>query len=99
MNAPHNNRSIHFTACLTRVGNELFRRVANPTGAPLALRVAMGAVATASLVMFFGALVGMGGCESDDVGHSKSVEKRTVDTPTEKVTTTETHEKETHYVK
>jgi len=37
------------------------------------------------------------GCESDRVGHSKSTTKRTIDTPTEKKTITETHEKETTY--
>lgn len=35
------------------------------------------------------------GCESEPVGHSKTVEKKTIDTPTEKTTVTETREKDT----
>lgn len=44
------------------------------------------------------------GCSSSDdvhddaVGHTKTTEKRVIDTPTEKTTITETHEKETKYV-
>jgi hypothetical protein len=69
---------------------------------PLFLRIGMGAAAAASLILFLSAVVGMGGCASDTddaVGHTKTVEKHTIDTPNEKVTTTETHEKDTHYVR
>ncbi|MFT3685805.1 MAG: hypothetical protein QM783_12925 [Phycisphaerales bacterium] len=67
---------------------------------PLALRIGMGAAAAGSLLFFMAAAATLGGCASDDqVGHTKTVEKRVVDTPTEKVTTTETKEKDTHYVR
>jgi hypothetical protein len=67
---------------------------------PLALRIGMGAAAAGSLLFFLAAAATLSGCESDDqVGHTKTVEKRVVDTPTEKVTTTETKEKDTHYVR
>lgn len=57
----------------------------------------MGVTATAALLMFMGALIGMGGCHShsEPVGHSKTVEKTVVDTPYEKTTVTETKEKKT----
>ncbi len=36
------------------------------------------------------------GCQADEpVGHSKTTTKQTIDTPTEKTTVTETHEKDT----
>lgn len=94
MNAPTYNRS--FPA---RTESDwttwLIDRVSVQSYIPLTLRVGMGVTATAALLMFLGALVGMGGCESDSVGHTKTVEKQVVDTPTEKTTTTTTHEKST----
>ena len=45
-----------------------------------------------------GSMVGVAGCETTDdssVGHTKTVTKTTVDTPNQKTTTTETHEKNT----
>jgi len=35
------------------------------------------------------------GCATEDVGHSKTTTKKTTDTPTERTTVTETHEKDT----
>jgi hypothetical protein len=43
-------------------------------------------------------LGGFAGCADEPVGHSKTTTKTTVDTPTEKTTTTETHEKDTRVV-
>lgn len=40
-------------------------------------------------------IVAIGACASDEVGHTKTTEKRTTETPTEKTTVTETHEKTT----
>lgn len=37
----------------------------------------------------------LAGCASEEVGHSKTTTKRTIDTPTEKTIVTETHEKDT----
>lgn len=82
--------------------NAPLTHIQNPFATPpLLLRIGMGAAAAASLILFLSAVVGMGGCASDtdDVGHTKTVEKHTVDTPNEKITTTETHEKDTHYVR
>ena len=75
--------------------DELNARLTTPSVIPLTLRIGMGVTAAATLLMFLGALVGMGGCESDNVGHTKTVEKQVVDTPTEKTTVTTTHEKNT----
>jgi hypothetical protein len=59
---------------------------------------ALGLVAAGSLAMLGGVLV-LGGCASDEpVGHSSTTEKRTIDTPTERTTVTETHDKDTRYV-
>jgi hypothetical protein len=44
-----------------------------------------------------GSLMTLTGC-SEPVGHSRTTEKTVVETPTEKTTTTEVHEKETRYV-
>lgn len=45
-------------------------------------------------------LVSVGGCESDEaVGYTKTTEKRVIDTPAEKTTITETHEKDTKIVR
>jgi len=41
---------------------------------------------------------GLSGCASDEPGHTKTTTKTTVDTPTERKTITETHEKDTRYV-
>ena len=63
-----------------------------------------GSVVWARLLLAIAAVTGGGvlalsaGCESDDVGHHKTVTKETVDTPTERKTITETHEKDTRYV-
>jgi hypothetical protein len=52
--------------------------------------------ALATLVLGLGCLlVAPMGCESEPVGHSKTVQKKTIDTPTEKTTVTETKEKDT----
>ena len=37
----------------------------------------------------------VGGCATEDVGHTTTTTKRTTDTPTERTTVTETHEKDT----
>ena len=45
--------------------------------------------------ILFASLVSTG-CQSDEpVGHSKTTTKQVIDTPTEKTTVTETHEKDT----
>lgn len=44
-------------------------------------------------------LAAVGGCASDPVGHTKTTEKRVIDTPTEKTTVTETHEKDTKIIR
>ncbi|MBY0307487.1 MAG: hypothetical protein K2Q09_01975, partial [Phycisphaerales bacterium] len=81
--------------------NRLNPLASNP---PLALRVSMGAAAAASLLLFLAAAT-MTGCNgphdaaNDTVGSTRTVEKRTVDTPTEKVTTTEVRERDTRYVR
>lgn len=57
----------------------------------------LGKVALASGALAL-ALGGLGGCASDanePVGHTKTTTKRTTDTPTEKTTVTETHQKDT----
>lgn len=47
-------------------------------------------------VIGIGAVVGLSGCAVDEpVGTTKTTTKTVVDTPTEKTTTTETHEKDT----
>ncbi len=52
---------------------------------------------TAASLAFSG-LVIFAGCASDDaVGHTKTTEKKVIDTPTEKTTVIETHEKDTTY--
>ncbi|MBC7771111.1 MAG: hypothetical protein H7210_01320 [Pyrinomonadaceae bacterium] len=52
----------------------------------------IGACASVSL----GGLVCLSGCAStEEPGHSKTVTKTTVETPTEKTTVTETHQKDT----
>jgi hypothetical protein len=43
-------------------------------------------------------LISLASCTSDEPGHTKTTTKTTIDTPTEKKTITETHEKDTHYV-
>ncbi len=64
-------------------------------------RARRGLAPMASAVIAAGGLMPVlacaGGCADEPVGHSKTVEKRTVETPTEKTTTTETHEKDTTY--
>jgi hypothetical protein len=55
-------------------------------------RIALGIVAGVPLILSTAALAG---CESDDPGYSKTTHKTVENTPTEKVTTTEVHEKET----
>ena len=41
-------------------------------------------------------VLGFAGCAADEpVGHSKTTTKKVIDTPTEKTTVTETHEKDT----
>jgi hypothetical protein len=40
----------------------------------------------------------LGGCADEPVGHSKTVSKTTIDTPSGKTTTTETHEKDTRII-
>lgn len=59
---------------------------------------ARSAVRLACAAACIGGAAWVVGCADDQVGHSKTVEKRTVDTPTEKTTTTEVHEKDTRYV-
>jgi hypothetical protein len=54
-------------------------------------RRALVAAAAAALGLSLG---GLAGC-SDEPGHSKTVSKTTVETPTQKTTTTETHTKDT----
>lgn len=62
-------------------------------------------VAAPLSIAILGLIAGLStGCSSSDdihddqIGHTKTTEKRVVDTPTEKTTITETHEKETKYV-
>ncbi len=46
-----------------------------------------------------GALGGLGGCAADEpVGHTKTETKKTIETPTEKTTVKEKHEKETKVI-
>jgi hypothetical protein len=56
------------------------------------VRPLLAAAAIASLLLPLGLF---GGCADEPVGHTKTTTKTTVDTPTEKTTTTETHEKDT----
>lgn len=53
------------------------------------------ATLSAFVFVWLGGIVCLSGCASDEPGYSKTTTKTTVDTPTEKTTTTETHEKET----
>lgn len=55
-------------------------------------------VAAACLLGGWAMLGGALGCASDDVGHTKTTTKRTIDSPTEKTTVTETREKDTRIV-
>ena len=65
-----------------------------PRYTPIRSRLGVaGAMALA--VPLAGLALGLAACSYDEPGHSKSVEKTTVDTPTGKTTTTETHEKTT----
>jgi hypothetical protein len=59
--------------------------------------LALGALAGVVIGFAFGA----GGCASDNeaVGHTKTTEKRVYDTPSERTTVTETHEKDTKIVR
>lgn len=50
--------------------------------------------ATGVIAMGLGGLMVVGGC-ADNVGHSKTTTKSTTETPSERVTTTEVHEKDT----
>lgn len=96
MNAPQNT-TVHSPSRTGRL-EESCTTLSSQPATPLPLRVSIGAAA--ALVVFLGALVGLGGCAtSDEVGHTKTVEKRVIDTPTEKVTVTETHEKDTKIVR
>lgn len=95
MNAPF----INVASSRTPTPPTLLERLSSPSAIPVGLRISMGAVSTAALVLFLSALLGMGGCETDRVGHTKTVEKTVIDTPTERVTTTEVKEKDTRIVK
>jgi len=56
------------------------------------VRAGMTLMAAAAAVLLFAA----GGCASDEpVGHTKTTTKKVIDSPTEKTTVTETHEKDT----
>lgn len=51
-------------------------------------------VSTAALAGLVG-LIAAVGCVSEEVGHTKTTTKQTTDTPTERTTVTEVHEKDT----
>ena len=42
-------------------------------------------------------VIAISACSSDDAGHTKTTQKKVIDTPTEHTTVTETHEKTTTY--
>lgn len=56
------------------------------------IRMTLALAAAGTLGLMLGAFAG---CADEPVGHSKTTSKTTVETPTEKTTTTETHEKNT----
>jgi hypothetical protein len=66
---------------------------------PLAARLSVGLSRIVGIVVLSAAtlvLTGISACAADEpVGHTKTTTKRTTDTPTEKTTVTETHEKDT----
>lgn len=67
-----------------------------PARRAVAGRLVLGIASAASVALAFGAGGLLGGCASDDsAGHSRTVSKRTYDTPTETKTVTETREKDT----
>ena len=56
----------------------------------------LGTVGAAALAIpLAGFTFALAACHYDEPGHTRTVEKTTVDTPTAKTTTTETHEKTT----
>jgi hypothetical protein len=61
----------------------------------------LGSAAAGCLALLGGSAL-LGGCastrSSEPVGHTTTTEKRVIDTPTEKTTVTETHDKDTRYV-
>jgi len=59
------------------------------------IRAGFGMAAVGALCVSLGGFVG---CADESVGHSKTTTKTTVDTPTERRTTTETREKDTRVV-
>jgi len=63
---------------------------------PTHTRRKLGAAGVAALALpLLGLVPCLSGCHSDEPGYSKTVEKKTVDTPTAKTTTTETKVKST----
>ena len=56
----------------------------------------LAALAAGSIVL---SIAGLAGCASDEPGHSKTQTKTTVQTPSGKTTTTETHEKDTTIIR
>jgi hypothetical protein len=75
------------TLCNTHRGAPPFRAIALYSGRVLGAVLLLAAGLTP--------VVGMTGCATDEVGHSKTTTKQTTNTPSERTTVTETHEKDT----